>query len=317
MNRAHFLQHWSRALQTIWRTSELGRNVPTTHLWFSTSAPKIQPEITPVRATPSLTLPTLHTPESTVVAEYHRLMSERALEANNSQVELVNKLQTLQKSLVECDSAGILTQRLKDGRRELGKKASLMSQPSEDNLIGSLFSNLLGKWGQRSAAAAAAEISTKSELVALSQTPYSQPPHLKSLYIWGGVGQGKTMLMDAFYESTQIRQKARAHFHNFILDVQQQLHQLHMERQPKPDNSHLRSQQRMGRESEKSGENWDPLLEVAYNTASNSRLLCIDEFQVVHIADAMILKRLFEGLLHVRRRLLRVLSLGLVILLAY
>jgi cell division protein ZapE len=98
-----------------------------------------------------------------------------------------------------------------------------------------------------------------------------QPP--KGLYIHGGVGRGKSMLMDLFFAAAPIAAKRRVHFHEFMLEVQKRLHVL---RQESPRQ--------------------DPLRTVADELAKGCMLLCFDEFHVVNIADAMILARLFEGL---------------------
>ena len=93
-------------------------------------------------------------------------------------------------------------------------------------------------------------------------------PH--GLYLYGGVGRGKTWLMDLFYDSVP-GLALRRHFHHFMRDVHAQLHQL-----------------RSGR---------DPLDAVAKSLASTHRVLCLDELYVSDIADAMILGTLFEALL--------------------
>jgi cell division protein ZapE len=99
-----------------------------------------------------------------------------------------------------------------------------------------------------------------------------QPKRLeiKGIYFWGGVGRGKTYLMDNFYDSLPFEQKRRTHFHRFMRDVHHQL---------------------TGLQGEK-----NPLERVADDIAKNARIICFDEFFVSDITDAMILGGLFEAL---------------------
>ena len=95
-----------------------------------------------------------------------------------------------------------------------------------------------------------------------------KPPLPRGVYLWGGVGRGKSFLMDSFYLTVPLVRKRRVHFHHFMRDVHREMAELR------------------GRE--------DPLTAVALNMAKRYRLLCFDEFHVNDIADAMILGRLLE-----------------------
>jgi cell division protein ZapE len=98
--------------------------------------------------------------------------------------------------------------------------------------------------------------------------PAAQAP--RGLYLWGGVGRGKTMLMDWFYESLRFSLRERTHFYRFMRQVHAELRAVTRRTQP--------------------------LDTVAERLAQRTRVICLDEFFVADIADAMILAGLFEGL---------------------
>ncbi len=108
----------------------------------------------------------------------------------------------------------------------------------------------------------------------------------RGLYLWGGVGRGKSMLMDLFFEAASIRQKRRVHFHDFML----QTHAF-IARWRKLSQAEKRRHPAFVREA---GD--DPMAPAAKHVAEHAALLCFDEFHVNQIADAMILGRLFEQL---------------------
>ncbi len=97
-----------------------------------------------------------------------------------------------------------------------------------------------------------------------------KPDLPRGLYLWGGVGRGKSFLMDCFYAASPIEKKIRIHFHEFMREVHRELHEL-------------------------SGLS-DPLDELAKRISNRYRLICFDEFHINDIADAMILYRLLSAL---------------------
>ena len=94
-----------------------------------------------------------------------------------------------------------------------------------------------------------------------------------SVYLWGGVGRGKSMLMDLFFDALPMGKKKRVHFLEFMQTIHEALHVLREEN------------------------DGDPITLLAQRITQETELLCLDEFQVHDIADASILTRLFTALL--------------------
>jgi len=104
----------------------------------------------------------------------------------------------------------------------------------------------------------------------LSAIGFKDKAPVKGLYFWGGVGRGKTYLMDIFYESLPFKRKMRVHFHRFMRRVHEELKTLQQQK--------------------------NPLDIVAKRLSDEARVICFDEFFVSDITDAMILAGLLEGL---------------------
>lgn len=94
---------------------------------------------------------------------------------------------------------------------------------------------------------------------------------VKGLYLWGGVGRGKSFLMDSFFNCAPVVKKRRIHFHRFMQEVHQRMNAL-------------------------TGQA-EPLAGVARDVARDTRLLCLDEFHITDITDAMLMRKLLEGLM--------------------
>ncbi len=95
-----------------------------------------------------------------------------------------------------------------------------------------------------------------------------KPALPRGVFLWGGVGRGKSFLMDSFYLCVPLVRKRRVHFHHFMREIHRELH----EAKGMPD----------------------PIAVVAARTAKRYRLICFDEFHVSDIADAMILGRFLD-----------------------
>jgi cell division protein ZapE len=101
--------------------------------------------------------------------------------------------------------------------------------------------------------------------------------HIAGAYIYGDVGRGKTLLLDLFFNAVPIEPKRRVHFHEFMDEVHEAIGAFRAS-------------------SRQQGKNPDPIVAVVKPIIASTRLLCLDEFQVNDITNAMLLKRLFEKL---------------------
>lgn len=97
-----------------------------------------------------------------------------------------------------------------------------------------------------------------------------KPRPVRGIYLWGAVGRGKSFLMDAFFACVPLERKQRVHFHRFMQEIHTRL-------------AALKGQQ-------------NPLAQVALDIARHIRLLCLDEFHIADITDAMLMRGLLQGL---------------------
>ena len=109
----------------------------------------------------------------------------------------------------------------------------------------------------------------------LNKTGLIKKHKIKGIYLWGDVGRGKTWLMNLFFDSLPFEQKTRIHFHHFMIDVHQRLNTLSRKKNRQQKN---------------------PLKNIAADFAKHYRVLCLDEFIVTNIVDAMLLHGLLKAL---------------------
>lgn len=153
----------------------------------------------------------------------------------------------------------------------------LKSDPAQHHVVKALqdlHQNLLGYTPPRPAS---------KGLMAYLFGKKQQNRNPRGLYIHGGVGRGKSMIMDLFFETAPIAAKRRVHFHAFMLEIHSSLHQWR----------YMSAEERISRHGTDED---DPIPPLAARIARDSLLLCFDEFQVTDVTDAMILGRLFSEL---------------------
>jgi cell division protein ZapE len=146
--------------------------------------------------------------------------------------------------------------------RELLQSPGFSHDPAQERVVAlfeDLYRQLCPRWAERG--------SLLSRLLPRSRR---QPRPVQGLYLWGGVGRGKTMLMDLFYDCLPEHDRLRMHFHRFMQRVHKELREL-------------------------TG-TVNPLQHVAERLAREATVLCFDEFFVSDIGDAMILAELLDGL---------------------
>ncbi|XP_026146582.1 lactation elevated protein 1 homolog B [Carassius auratus] len=200
-----------------------------------------------------------------LIRHYDRLVCSGSLREDDKQRVALLQLEQLNRVMTDYTNIPILLPQPKD---------CLHSQPTSELKNNTSKVNLRSPAEKKSNEKEDGDVDNTQE-----ESPKPHPPH--GYYIHGDVGTGKTMLMDLFYSFVENRRKKRVHFNAFMLDVHRRIHKL---KQSLP-------KRRIGKMTM-----YDPIFPVAMEIAEETCLLCFDEFQVVDIADAVILKQLFEGL---------------------
>ena len=159
---------------------------------------------------------------------------------------------------------------VRQGYEEAVEAAELRRDPAQLAMVDALDALI--------AEISAKRLASKSSSLGWLFARKRRPEPVRGLYVHGGVGRGKTMLMDMFFERVPVRRKRRAHFNDFMADV------------------HDRIQAQRERLKRGETKETDPIPPVARALADEAWVLCFDEFAVTDIADAMVLSRLFSNL---------------------
>ncbi|XP_072299268.1 lactation elevated protein 1 homolog B [Eucyclogobius newberryi] len=184
------------------------------------------------------------------------------------------------KSLYCSDSSAVLGVPLKDHYERLVQSGCLRKDAQQRRVLQQL-AQLQESLRQSPAPESQHDQRDHSTGLPHKEEPTELPQRPKGFYIYGDVGSGKTMLMDLFYSHVQMKQKKRVHFNDFMLDIHRRIH---------------RRKQSLPKRGLGKMFTYDPIAPVAMEIGAETCLLCFDEFQVTDVADAMILKQLFQTL---------------------
>jgi len=215
------------------------------------------------------------------LAHWRELISNGRLRPDKAQDRVAKRLHRLQQALVGYSNEPFFVHY--DDRRK-----QIQAQENEGGNATKIKATTLD--GSESTAT---DKSDANDELSTQKPTILDLPHLpripRGLYIHGHVGSGKSLLMDTFYasiDSVPDHRKARYHFHAFMQDIHARIHQL------KQDD--LKTQGRNFHVDTTKDHN--PIVRVALQLSRDTTLICLDEFQVTDVADALIMSQLFEVL---------------------
>ena len=201
-----------------------------------------------------------------LVRKYNSLIQSGEIEENSEQNRVINELQQIgEKTLTHIE---LLNKYKKYDLDNSQATSTLSSQKSQSSK---------GFWGLFSSKPEPEEVKpvpkVPVKVIKVLPPQFKALKDLKGVYLHGNPGTGKTYIMDMFYNEITIKRKKRLHFAEFMLKIQEEEHRIN-QRKDKSE---------------------DTITKVGNDFCKNIDLICIDEFQVLHISDAMILKRLFQA----------------------
>jgi predicted ATPase len=213
-----------------------------------------------------------HFSTSSPLTVYKEKVKNGQLSTDQSQVKALELLEPLFNEVQDYNPGPLVPLKRKTGEGmslQDAVKGFSMEKGSDrdDNSGGGFFSSLFGSSKPKPAA------KPKQSTVVTQRSGTGKTP--KGLYMFGGVGCGKTMVMDMFFDQSPVRRKRRVHFNAFMLECHDRMHRLRQ-----------------------SGVSEDPIPHLARQILDECYLLCFDEMQVTDIGDALLLRRLFDELFH-------------------
>ena len=232
----------------------------------SVNAHFFPPRIHPV--TSSLFLYVRNFSSETPLSVYKQKVADGTFQKDPSQLKALELLEPLFDVIGEYDPGPLIPLQQKQDKGmsiQDAVKGFSMEQGSDQD-EGGFFSSL---FGSRKSKASAPKQSYSRPSTKLAK----QGPAPKGLYMYGGVGCGKTMVMDLFFDLAPLKRKRRVHFYAFMLECHDRMHRLRQQ-----------------------GLAEDPVPHLARQLLNECYLLCFDEMQVTDIGDALLLRRLFDEL---------------------